>query len=1058
MPKQLQISKIPLKYQGLEFLKMPVAIVDIQFNLLHFNSAFSKLMEESDQVFPPKDLKSIFIDFSKKLRASNSSDNNADSFTILNIEHNQSGKSFDLFLSRIDEKLDHIDGYTVVCIEVFEILNPGLGSENQQMYHLLVENLTDAIFQTDIDAKFTYLNSSWEKLTGFNISETIGKSCFDYLIHPNNTEIFHKKVCKLLLFGIQDFKYDLVISTITGERKFVEVSLKPINNDSNLIIGINGIIRDIHSKKIADIEVKAIQKTLKHHQNVLVSLTREESIINGNLYEALQKIASVAAETLQISNVNIWEFADHENRLNCHVNYDRESKKYLNRISLGYEHFPYYFSNLRRERIIISDDVLHDQRMAEFKEIYLDPFNIISTMDIAINKGDKIWGVICFESRFSYHKWSLEDQSFARSIADFILLAYENSLLKFTQKELIERENLYRTLIEQATDAIILIDNNDRFIEVNNRMCELTGYTRDELLSMTYYKLIPERFLHHSFSINPKRRGKNKFFGERIYVNKKGEERMAEISARTFPDGRIQGIARDITERKKQERALQDSEARLELALKGADLGTWDFYIPENKMVHNKRWAEMLGYYFENTVVTQEFWEKFIHPDDSAMANESFQNHLKGETPFYEATIRMLASNGEWKWILDKGKIVERDKHGKPIRASGIHQDITAIKLNQQQILHQKKFLQEIVNAIPNLIYVKNINEEFVTVNNSLAEFLGTSSEELLNYNRSRQHPYNKVLNKIFEKDFDVFISKQAVFVDEQKIHNVSTGKTIWLQSIKVPLMDNEGNFSEILSVSMDVTELKNKEHELGILNDKLEHKVVERTSMLESANKELETFNYSVSHDLRTPLRSIDIFAYFLDKNYRQLLDKDGIENIRQIRRSITKMSSLIDNLLIFSKIGRSDKKTDLINTKGLIQEVLQEMKEREDENEYKIKMGVLPDIKGDYLMFRQAFTNLISNAIKFSKMRSKPVIEFFGNEDEKNVTIGIRDNGVGFSMEFKDKLFKAFKRLHSGEEYEGTGVGLAIVERILKRHNGTVWAESVEDKGTTFYIQIPK
>ena len=1184
MADQIYTRQIPAKYQALEYLHLPIALTDKSFNLLHFNSAFATLMSSDHFVFPPRDLSEIFVDFSGAKDAVLQLTDDNSLVTISSLKLLKTNISYDLHVSRIDTKLDHLEGYTITCVPLsepgkmeqkraelsehhlrfLEFTNTGVvihrngiivysnkraaemagideddtlsgkeiwqfvskdfkqivaarvtelmeqkhavkpleekfirtdgtlmdvevfafpvtyeGSfaiktiftdisdrkkaeqlliESRKQYYTLVENLTDVVFQTDTDAKFIYLNSSWEKLTGFTIAETIGRSCFEFLHHPHNTDIFYQKVRKLLINGLQDFQYELLLNIKSGQTKFAEVSLKPIYDEYNQIIGINGIIRDIHSKKIADIELKKIQKKIKHHQKVLVALTREGSIINGDLDPALKHIASVASETLGISRIIIRAFTEDQLQLISKVEYDNLSGQFVKGSGFTYDQAPFYFKTLLQDLIIISDDSVTDHRLEEFRDIYIAPEQVISSMHIVYGNRERAWGVLTVESRFVYHKWTLEDQSFVRSIADFISLAFESSLLKKTQLELLESENLYRSLVEQATDAIIMIDKNDRFIEVNNKMCELTGYTREELLLMTFDQLIKGKFLKQNIAHYVKPGKINRFFGERIYINKKGEERIAEISANVFPDGRIHGIARDITDRKKQEQALKDSEARLELALKGADLGTWDFYIPENKMVHNKRWAEMLGYYFENTVVTQQFWEKFLHPDDRDNAYNAFQEHVKGKTPFYEATIRMLASNGEWKWILDKGKVVEWDKAGNPVRASGIHQDITALKIYQQQLFNQKKFLQEIVNAIPNLVYVKNINEEFVTVNNALAEFLGTSSEELLRYKRNKDQDYSEALQKLFEKDFDVFIGKKQIITDEQEITNVATGKTYWLQSIKLPLMDDEGNFSEILSVSMNVTEIKNKEHELSLLNDGLEQKVMERTSMLESANKELETFNYSVSHDLRTPLRSIDIFAYFLEKNHKQLLDKDGLENISQIRQSIVKMSALIDNLLIFSKIGRWDKKQDKINTKELVEEVIQELGEHEQIEQYKFVIGELPVIPGDYKMFRQAFMNLISNAIKFSKVRKKPQIEFFGWEDERSVTIGIKDNGVGFSMEFKDKLFKALKRLHSDEQFDGSGIGLAIVERIIKRHKGSIWADSTEQKGTTFFFSIPK
>jgi light-regulated signal transduction histidine kinase (bacteriophytochrome) len=366
--------------------------------------------------------------------------------------------------------------------------------------------------------------------------------------------------------------------------------------------------------------------------------------------------------------------------------------------------------------------------------------------------------------------------------------------------------------------------------------------------------------------------------------------------------------------------------------------------------------------------------------------------------------------------------------------------------------------MQQLVNAIPNLLYVKNARNEFITVNNAFAAFLGTTADDLLQYPHGQQQSYSAVLNKITARDSEVFFKKDIIFSEEEEIFDVHSGKLIWLKTIKVPLMDHQGVFSEILSVSMDVSALKLKENEVTHLNDQLEIKVAERTNALEIANKELETFNYSVSHDLRTPLRSIDIFAYFLDKQYHDTLDADGRENIRQIRSSVVKMSNLIDNLLIFSKMGRSDKRMDPVPTKALIEEVLGELNKHADLSHYTILMRELPVLTGDYAMLRQAMMNLISNAVKYSKTRKRPVLEFFSEQDEQNHTIGIRDNGVGFSPELKNKLFQAFRRLHSDEQFDGTGVGLAIVERIIKRHNGMVWAESTEGIGTTFYFSIPR
>lgn len=808
---------------------------------------------------------------------------------------------------------------------------------SRQQYYNLVENLNDVVFQTDENAVFIYLNSSWEKLTGYAIQETLGKSCFEFLFHPYDTNSFYQKVRRLVIGGVDEFVYDLLLRHKNGEKRYVEVSLRPVIGEENIITGISGLISDIHQKKLADMEVKEIHKKVKFHQSVLLNLTKDPAIISGDFNTAIKNIAFIAASTLKISSLSIWRFTHNDTQLDALVNYNNSFNVFEECVSLKREDYPVYFDSQLREAVIAVEDVYAEPLIAEFITPYLKPKGIVSLMDVIISRGEEIFGVICFEQTGQLRKWSVEEQSFARSLADFISLAYETHIRSEIQNQLLE------------------------------------------------------------------------------------------------------------------------SEKRLEMVLKGADVGTWDYDFREDRMVHNKRWAEMLGYSFEHTEVNLQFGEKLVHPDDLAEAREIFRKHVSGETPVYETVYRMLSSSGEWRYIQDKGRVVEWDREGKPLRASGIQLDITPLKLYEQQIIQQRIFLNQIINAIPNLIYVKNKNQRFVVVNNAFAGFLGEDPESLMHYENYDAFIHRKTLQNLFDQDDEIFISGKPVFIPGKEIFNEFTGVKHWMQMIKVPLLDANGTITEILSVATDITELKHNEYELEQLNNLLEIKVKERTAMLESANTELETFNYSVSHDLRTPLRTIDIFAYFLEKNYSDKVDAEGLTHLNQIRSSIIKMSNLIDNLLIFSKIGKTTLSVDTIAAETLIEDVLAEFQETTDISKVEIRIGALPEIKGDYFLMRQAFINLISNAIKFTRTRVNPLIVFEGYTENNAVVISIADNGVGFSMELKDKLFQAFKRLHSDEKFEGTGVGLAIVERIIKRHNGKVWAESEEDKGSVFYLQLP-
>ncbi|MGA2809923.1 MAG: ATP-binding protein [Candidatus Acidiferrum sp.] len=266
---------------------------------------------------------------------------------------------------------------------------------------------------------------------------------------------------------------------------------------------------------------------------------------------------------------------------------------------------------------------------------------------------------------------------------------------------------------------------------------------------------------------------------------------------------------------------------------------------------------------------------------------------------------------------------------------------------------------------------------------------------------------------------------------------------------------DEQERAVAILETNNDITERKRREQEIQSLN----HELANRSTELESINKELEAFAYSISHDLRAPLRHMAGFTELLQKRVGSAIDEKSRRYLTMILDSAKRMGNLIDDLLAFSRIGRTETQTSLVNLSQLAKEALAEVRQDTEGREIVWKIGVLPDLYGDRSMLRLVFVNLISNAIKFTRTRPQAEIEIgcAGANDGEPVVF-VRDNGVGFDMKYVNKLFGVFQRLHQADAFEGTGIGLATVQRIIHRHGGRVWAEGVIDRGATFYFSTPK
>ncbi len=371
-----------------------------------------------------------------------------------------------------------------------------------------------------------------------------------------------------------------------------------------------------------------------------------------------------------------------------------------------------------------------------------------------------------------------------------------------------------------------------------------------------------------------------------------------------------------------------------------------------------------------------------------------------------------------------------------------------------------KNYLESILMSVNDSIIVLSLDGVMKMVNKAALSLWGYKHKEMINSEFGKLFEndiYTTWLNSI--KDYD--LSPNKLNFSFKKVET----NIITKNNLKIPalisgsaLINRNGDVQGAILVAVDISERKIAEMKIRHMNEELEERVKERTLQLEISNKDMEAFSYSVSHDLRTPLRAISGFTNALYKNYFDIFDDEGKRLINVIVNSANKMGCLIDDILSFSRLGRKEVVKTSVDLNPLFTQAYDELTNFLTDRKIEFKLSKLPPAKADSTLISHVITNLLSNAVKFTQTKEHAVIEVGSLKKDDKVVYYVKDNGVGFNMEYADKLYNVFQRLHTDREFEGTGVGLAIVYKILQRHGGSIWTEAEVNNGATFYFSLPQ
>ena len=605
--------------------------------------------------------------------------------------------------------------------------------------------------------------------------------------------------------------------------------------------------------------------------------------------------------------------------------------------------------------------------------------------------------------------------------------------------------------------------------EANNAAARLFGYAdTDSLVGMPIEKLSPpvqpdgaSSYRKATEILAKASTTPTQFSWE--HRNRKNEKILTQVTILRFSDPRLFKAShhgpsylvalQDVTQQMHDQKSLEDERNTLQNILWGTAAGTWEWNVQTGDTRFNERWAEMVGYKLsELQPTTIETWLSLCHPDDQSLSETRLNEHFAGERDSYDVELRMRHRDGHWIWVQDRGRVVSRTDTGQPLLMAGTHSDITQRKLAEARVQEMMSQLRKHAALLPGTLYqyqqYPDGRARFPYASQGIFNIYGVTPEQVLD----DATPVFKVI-----EPEDVNYVSEAI---QASMDNLTTwrstyrvnhpqGNQLWVEGIATPerLEDGSTIWHGYLH---DVTE----EHATQL-------QLEEYRNSLEVSNRDLEHFAYAASHDLRQPLRMITSYAQLLDRHLAGQLDEDGETMLHYMKDGAQRIDAMLLSLLAYSRVGRKGQPMQRFSLEQAFDEALHFLKPEIDEISPEIHIeGQWPEVMASPDEMTRLFQNLIGNALKYRHPDNTPLIQLTitQNVADKHWIFRLCDNGIGIAPEQIDRLFQVFQRLHTRQQYEGNGIGLAICRKIVERHDGRIWVESEgEGHGSCFVFTLP-